>query len=193
MKYARRILVFLLGLLAVGCGSTQQDQIQRIVDSPIEITSNFDQETDFSKYTTWNWIPAPQGDDPRTGDAQTTEDIQQAVAGQMFSRGYRQLESGYDLIANYHLAVEPMTAKMINQMYGGQFPAYMTDIKGTASDEKWDQGTLILFLFDATNGQLVWRAAAEAQVTPNASPKQRQQRINEAVTMMLDKLPMRSK
>jgi hypothetical protein len=196
VRKARRILVVGLILVAVGCGGSQKDEVQRIVDSPIDIQSSYEPGTDFRQYKTWNWIPAPQGipSQPQGSmDPAFDQEIKEAVEGQMFSRGYRRVDSAYDLIANYHFAVEPLDMKMIDQMYGGQLPDYVTHIEGTDDQNlKWDQGTLIVFLFDAKNGQLVWRAAAQAEVTNKSSESQRQGRINKAVTMMLAKLPMQS-
>ena len=184
------IAVFLTTM--VGCTS-KSDEIQRIVDSPITVEADYEPGTDFSVYKTWNWIPAPQmpGQDPRTGDLEVTEDIKVAVDGEMFSRGYKRVASGYDLIANYHLAVEDVDAAYINEYYGGQYPQYKMDMPGTQDDkDKWREGTLILFFFDAKNGQLVWRGSAQAEVTGGeATPQQRETRIQKAVKMMFEAVP----
>jgi hypothetical protein len=190
MKGGWLLMVVLLAVL-VGC-TTKSGEVKRIVDSPIAVEANFEPGTDFSVYKTWNWIPAPQvpGQDPRTGDLDVTQDIQHAVGAEMFSRGYKRVDSAYDLIANFHLAVEDIDAAYINSVYDGQYPDYKMDMTGTADDNaKWQEGTLIIFFFDAKNGQLVWRGSAQAEVTDEATPEQREQRIAKAVKMMLEAIP----
>jgi hypothetical protein len=53
----------------------------------------------------------------------------------------------------------------------------------------YEEGTLILDIVDVKEHQLVWRGTAKAVVDENATPEQRQARIDQAVSMILDKYP----
>ena len=51
------------------------------------------------------------------------------------------------------------------------------------------EGTLLIDIIDAGARELAWRGTAEAEVHNEASPEQRQQRLNEAITKILDRFP----
>lgn len=192
MITGRPILAVLSLALLTGCGASKQDEVQRILDSPIEIESQFEPGTDFSRYHTWNWIPATQipGQDPRSNDTQLTNAIQEAVDSEMFTRGYQKVDSDFHLIANFFVAIEQVDRAYLEQHYQGNYPQYKVDMTGKQDDNvTWKEGTLVLFLFDASTGQLVWQASAEAEVTQDSTPVQKETRINKAVKMMLASLP----
>ena len=188
------LMVILIAAAIVGCTSKAKE-IQRVMDSPIAVDSQFEEGANFGQFASWNWIPMTQmpGQDPLTGDMDITKEIKEAFDGGMYTRGYRKVDSSYDLIANFHLASETVDKAYINEYYGGKYPEYKADMTGSKDDNKtWDEGTLIFFLFDPRNGQLVFQSSAQAEVTEGASIEQRHTRINKVVTMMLAELPKRS-
>jgi len=192
MKNIGCILIIVALVAAAGCTSKQKE-IQRIVDSPLVVESFAQEGVDFKQYSTWNWVPQPQTG-MESGGREPAIDaiIKDAFEGEMFSRGYRRVDSAYDLIANYHLAVEHIDKNYINTYYGGAYPDYKIDMKGTKDDNQvWDEGTLIFFVFDARNGQLVWQASVQAEVTDEASLEQSEARIKKAAKMMFEKSPKR--
>jgi hypothetical protein len=50
---------------------------------------------------------------------------------------------------------------------------------------------LIFFVFDARNGQLVWQASVQAEVTEGATREQSEARIKKATKMMFEHSPKR--
>ncbi len=185
------VMMVVLVTALVGC-TTKSSEIQKIMDSPITVEADYEPGTDFKQFKTWNWVPQPQmpGHDPRTGDLELTKIIQEAVGGEMFSRGFKRADSEYDLIANFHVALNTIDQDYINEYYKGEYPQYKMDMTGTKDDkEMWSEGTLILFFFDAKDGQLVWRGSAQAEVTEGASLKQRDARVKRAIKMMFDANP----
>ncbi len=192
MITGRPILAVLSLALLTGCGASKQDEVQRVLDSPIEVESQFEPGTDFSRYQTWNWIPTTHlpGQDPRSNDSEIANAIQEAVDSEMFVRGYKKVDTGFHLIANFFAATEQVDRAYLEQHYQGHYPQYKIDMTGKQDDNAtWKEGTLVLFLFDATTGQLVWQASAEAEVTLDSTPAQKGTRINKAVKMMLASLP----
>ena len=59
MMNAGRILIIIALVTVVGCTSKEKE-IQRIIDSPLTVESFAQEGVDFKKYSTWNWVPAPQ-------------------------------------------------------------------------------------------------------------------------------------
>jgi len=190
MKKVALIMVALVGI--VGCTSKQKE-IQRIVDSPLAVESFAQEGADFKQYNTWSWVPAPQTPmDKNSREAWMDATIKGAFEDEMFSRGYRRVDSAYDLIANYHLAVEQIDENYINTYYGGQYPEYKMDMKGDKDDKQmWQEGTLIFFVFDSRNGQLVWQASIQAEVTEGATREQSEARVKKATKMMFEHSPKR--
>ena len=190
MKKVALIMVALIAI--VGCTSKQKE-IQRIVDSPLTVESFAQEGVDFKTYNTWNWVPAPQTPmDKNSREAWIDETIKGAFEDEMFSRGYRRVDSAYDLIANYHLAVEQIDENYINTYYGGQYPEYKMDMKGDKDDKQtWQEGTLIFFVFDSRSGQLVWQASVQAEVTGESSREQSEARVKKATKMMFEHSPKR--
>lgn len=190
----RNLILFALLLAAVAGCTSKAKEIQRVMDSPIAVESHFEDGTDISQFSTWNWIPSTSvGHDPRSGDAQTTKLILEAFGGELFSKGYKQVGSGYNLIANFYLAQEHIDKAFINEYYGGNYPEYKADMTGKKDDNlTWEEGTLIFFLFDSSNGQLIYQSSAQAEITEGASMDQRTTRIKKAAKMMLTKLPSSS-
>ena len=189
----KKIALIMVALIAiVGCTSKQKE-IDRIVDSPLVVESFAQAGVDFKQYNTWNWVPMPQTGMEESGrDAAMDAMIKEAFEGEMFARGYRRADSAYDLIANYHLAVEHIDKDYINTYYGGNYPEYKVDMKGSKDDKQtWDEGTLIFFVFDARDGQLVWQASVQAEVTEGASREQSEARIKKATKMMFEHSPKR--
>jgi hypothetical protein len=191
----KKVALIVIALIAiVGCTSKQKE-IQRIVDSPLAVDSHVEEGTDFNRFATWNWVPMPKTgmEDERTRDAAITAMIEEAFETEMFSRGYRRVDSAYDLIANYHFAVEAIDEAYIDTYYGGKFPDYKVDMTGTKDDnQSWQEGTVIFFLFESRTGQLVWQASVQAEVTDKSTPEQAEARIKKAAKMMFEKFPKRS-
>ena len=77
---------------------------------------------------------------------------------------------------------------------GGYYPAYGYGYGGYwggggVDVYQYTEGTLILDLIEAKSKQLVWRGMAQGTIDENASPEQRERRLNEAVMRMLANFP----
>jgi hypothetical protein len=189
----KKVALIMVALIAIGGCTSKQKEIQRVIDSPLTVESFAQEGVDFKQYNTWNWVPKPQtGMEDGGPEAAFDGIIKEAFEGEMFSRGYRRADSAYDLIANYHLAVEQIDKNYINTYYGGNYPEYKVDMKGSKDDQQtWDEGTLIFFVFDARNGQLVWQASVQAEIAEGATREQSEARIKKATKMMFEHSPKR--
>jgi hypothetical protein len=170
--------------------------------SGLTIQSDFDPTADFSKFRTWDWIPNAGGDqssDPSGRDnAILRGRIQTAVANVLIDRGYKLNMDTPDFLVAYHIAFEEkLDLEVVNNYYGypyaGSYAAtWGPTIYGQEIQQReWEQGTLLLDILDGESGQLVWRGSAQAEVYPNSDPNERQSRINNAVSKVLDEFPPR--
>lgn len=179
-------------LLLTGC-STPNQEIKRIVDSPIAIDSQTSDDVDFGRFSTWSWLPVTSmnalglsSGDP--GDAETRAVIQDAVEAQLFKRGYRRVETAPDLVMNFYLAVDRISQDQI----GEYIPEYRVGVTGKDAKKAWSEGTLIIFAFDARTRQLAWRGSAQAEAHEEGLPMpEREKRLGRAIEAMMQTFPAR--
>lgn len=188
-------LIACILLVAVGCGSKNKE-IDRIIRSPIDYHSHLSPRADMSRYETWDWL-SPLVDDQAL-DKRQIEDgirlaIESAVNTRMEDRGYRRSVGSPDMVLNYHVAGRDIDKDYMRRVYDGNYdPKYRKNFDGPGrSQDNWTEGSIILFAFDSTSGELVWRSSATAEVTDEAPLDRRVERLNEAIKMMFTSFPGR--
>jgi len=195
MKFGRFVAIALFAALVAGCGTSAE--VQRILDSPIVVETALEEEADFSTYETWTWLELPANTelDPRIDNPEFTGNVDNAVEREMYTRGYRKDKAAPDLLVNGHAVFEEIDQNYISEKYNGSYyPEYQTEIqKGDKQRSKWQEGTIILFVFDARTRQMVYQASAQAEITDtkNTTPDQRKKRIDKAINLMMEKFPKR--
>ncbi len=160
--------------------------------SGMSIRSDFNPQADFSRYSTYAWLPAPQTGDPRVDNAILESRIKTAVDETLSAKGYRQVAADQaTFLVGYHLSIEGrMDATTVNSYYGyGWGPWYYGPGYQNTQVRYYDQGTLLIDIVDAQAKELAWRGTAEAEVRSEMTPEKRQQRVNEAVTKILQRFP----
>ena len=181
-----------LAIGVTGCGSSRDKEIQRILDSPIDYDSHLSAWANMGSYLTWSWVPMPKAVDvdPRASDPQLRSTIENAVGEQMSVRGYKRTNDAPDLYVNYHVTTQEITKQYIQHMYDGSYyPNYRMDFQG--SGKEWDEGSLLIFLFDAKSQQMVWQASATAEITDQAPEAKSAARLNTAIKTLFTSLPGR--
>lgn len=160
--------------------------------SGMTIRSDYNPGADFSKYSTYAWLPAPTTGDPRVDNALVEGRIKAAVDQELAAKGYRQVAADQATFwVGYHLSVEGrMDVNTVNSYYGygwgrGYYRPGYTDTQVTY----YDQGTLLIDVVDAQAKELAWRGSAEAEVRREMSPEDRTARINSAVAKILERFP----
>ena len=191
MVIARRLWIGLL-LFVVGCGG-MSGTAKRAYETPIAVNAQVNQEVSFKEYKTWSWMPG-LGD--RFPESLITRDhlvvLATAFKGEMFERGYEQASIQGDLMVNVQLAVERIDKDLIEDFYDGSYyPEYRTDMADKLP-KKWDEGTLVIFIFDAGSKQMVWQGTAQTEVTDEMPEKERQTRLERAMKELLASLPSRN-
>ena len=154
------------------------------------VSSHIQNGIDFGRYRTYDWGPAdalPTGDPRLDKDPFFQDHMQGAVERQMAARGFARAEDGHpDLLIHYHANVSRRID--INRLDRERGYCY-DDACGVRTVEK-EAGTLVLDVIDARTNRLVWRGWAQHGVEDMLRDRDRmEQRINDAVTRMLEQLP----
>ncbi|MCZ6767200.1 MAG: DUF4136 domain-containing protein [bacterium] len=187
--------LMILVVLLAGC-SGKDKEIQRILDSPIDYTSHVSPHAEFKRYGTWDWVPVPKGlqSDPRASDPDLRARIEEAVTKQMDIRGYRKTRNASDMMVNYHVAFQRIDKDYMKQLYDGKYlPAYRMDFKGSGKAKgEWEEGSIIVFVFETKTQELIWQSSAKAEITGGQAPDDKAvTRLNNAILNMFSSLPGR--
>lgn len=196
MDMSSRIVVLVALVIGIGgCGSSRDKEIQRILDSPVDYDSHLSAWVKMESYVTWSWVPMPKAVnvDPRASNPQLRGAIESAVASQMKVRGYTASSDAPDLYANYHVVTQQINKQYVQQMYNGSYwPQYRMDYEGSSKDRnQWEEGLLVIFLFDAKSEQMVWQGTATAEITDEAPEQKSVERLDTVIKTLFTSLPGR--
>lgn len=151
---------------------------------------DYDASANFGAYHTYTWLlgkQEPTGD-KRVDNSLVDNRIRAAVSARLQAKGYTISANGKpDFYVAYHVAVKDRMKGSSTQQYIGDF-AYGTFT--TISDiHSYNEGDLLVDIVDAGSKQLVWRGAAQAEVDPGMTPKERDARINRVIDDMFAHFP----
>ena len=166
--------------------------------SGISVSSDFDPAADFSKLKTFAWQDPPQGMEGWSGRVSqlTHERIRSAIDDTLVARGYAKAASpeSADFEVTYRAAVKreieayPATTSVGYGHYGRGGYGYGYGYGGTEI-RTYDRGTLVIDVFDPRAKKLMWRGTAKGTVDEDRSPEEREERVREAVAMVLERFP----
>ncbi|MCK5617945.1 MAG: DUF4136 domain-containing protein [Candidatus Krumholzibacteria bacterium] len=182
MIFTKRLYVALMVIALAGCGS-------RSYDTHVQIDSQTHPEADFAGYKTWDFL---QYNADLTGmgvleDADFRLQLGNTIEKAMSDRRFQRVFESPDLHVGYHAAKEAVTEAQLREWYSKQ-DWELPDVRSYAQD-RWEKGQLLLFIFDAKTGEMLWRASAEAMGDDSMPKKDRQALVERAVQQMLDTMP----
>ena len=156
--------------------------------SGISTTTDYDPQVDFSGFSTYDWIDS-QGE----VDNITSSRIRQSVDAAMSAKGFTQSSSNPDLAVSYQISsAERRSFNTVNAGWGGGYGWGgwgMGMGTSTTTENVWQEGTLILGIFDTSTKNLVWTGTATTDIDGSRSPQQRQELIDSAVNKMMGDFP----
>jgi len=156
--------------------------------SGISTTTDYDPAVDFSGFATYDWVDS-QGD----VDNITSSRIRQSVDGAMVARGFSQSSSNPDLAISYQVSsAERRSFNTVNSGWGGGYGWGgwgMSMGTSTTTENVWQEGSLILGIFDTSTKNLVWTGTATTDIDGSRSPADRQELIDSAVAKMMGDFP----
>ncbi len=195
MKGRLIILPAVTALLLGGCGGSHSSSEQIKYDLPVAVDAHYEEGVDFSKYRTWMWVPSVRksSGNERLDDPEFRDVLGTAIQKEMFKRGYVLVDSDPDLVVNGFVSQQKIDKKYIEENFEGEYaPDYYADLPdGGSRKSSWEEGTLMLFIYDAAKGQVVWYGTAQTEVHKRAVDGLWQERVQSLVAQLLDSLPSR--
>jgi hypothetical protein len=166
-----------------------------------DVTYNFDQKADFTKYKTYKWVTIKDAEQP---DELTAKMIVQAIDTQLAAKGLKKVEGGdADLLVAFQVAVSKekevtsySTGYGMGPGWGGRWYGGYGGYGGgttTATTSTILIGSLALDMYDSAAKTLVWRGLASKQIDPKAKPEKRQKNLDKGMAKLLKNFPPKPK
>lgn len=163
-----------------------------------DVSYNFDQQADFSRYKTYRWVDVPGVAD--TLDPLTKQQIRDAIDRQLAQKGLSATTGDpADLYVAFQTAVREQQQLTLwdsgfglgpawgGRWYGRYYRGGMT----TATTSTIYVGSLALDIYDAGAKKLVWRGIASKQVDTRANPEKRAKNLDKGMKKLLKDFPPR--
>ena len=189
------IYFMLLAMLITACGSS------------VSVTSDYDKDTDFSKYSTFSYFGWADNSDALL--TQFDKDrIETAFGNEFANRGWTVNQTDGDAIVSLYIVVDQKTSYSSytdhynNGMYGGMYAGRygyryggygmgMGTSTTTTTENTYEEGTLIVDVFDAKDKKQIWQGIGKGTVNENKS--KREERIQSAVAKIMNEFPVQPK
>jgi hypothetical protein len=156
-----------------------------------DVTYNFDQDTDFSKFKTYKWVSiknAQQVDDI------TARQITAAIEAALAKKGLTKTDAdNADLYIAYQTAVGSQKQWNAYSTGWGYGPRWGGMGMTTATPEIIHTGQLDLDMYDSANKRLVWRGTVAKTIDPKANPEKRQKNLDKSLEKLLKNYPPKKK
>jgi len=148
-----------------------------------DVRYDYDPQTDFSGFKTFDWMQVPEKADM---NSLVIQRIKNAVNAELKAKGLTLTSNNPDFLIAKHLGKKDQV-KVTDWGYSYGRRGY----RGTAggSVHQYEEGSLILDFVDAKSKKMIWRGAAKAQVQYVDTPKKIDSLINEAVKEILKEYP----
>ena len=169
------------------------------IASAQDVSYNFDQKADFSKYKTYKWVTVKDAEQP---DQLVAKQISDAIEKQLSAKGLTRTDSdAADLYVAYQVAVSKekevtawntgygMGPGWGGRWYGGYYGGGTT----TTTSSTIYIGSLALDMYDTGSKQLIWRGVASKQIDTKASPEKRQKNLDKGMAKLLKNYPPKKK
>lgn len=162
--------------------------------SGVDVTTDWLPGVSFADMTTYTWIET----DAHSNDTFTHARIRASVDSAMASRGFRIGDSDADLAVGYKVTTDQQRSFSTVSTgwgtgyrwgWGGRSTVGVSRTTSTTRVNEWEEGTIILSLFDTGTKDMVWTGSATARLDPDRSPQERQERIDEAIEKMMRDFP----
>ena len=165
-----------------------------------DVSYNFDQQADFTKYKTYKWVAVK---DQEVLDELTVKQINGAIEKQLAAKGLT-LATGAtaDLFVAYQVAVTKEkelqtwdSGYAMGPGWGGRYYGgyYGGGGMSTATTSTIYIGSIAMDMYDATTKKLVWRSLASKQIDTKANPEKRQKNLDMGLAKMMKNSPPKVK
>ncbi|HEX6223593.1 MAG TPA: DUF4136 domain-containing protein [Chryseolinea sp.] len=172
-------LLFVLAIGLVACSS-------------ITTSYDYDKTVDFTKYKTYNFTPEAL----KLGVQELNrERLIAAIDREMTSRGFTKADNPDALIDLLGKMEEKRTATATTSgggMYGYGRYGYGGGFSTTQVNyNDYTEGTLFINFIDRASEKIVWQGRGTKTLSETATPEKRERNINEGVSMIYQKFPVK--
>ncbi len=177
-------IVLAVALLTLGCSSLQ-------------VSQDYDIETDFSGLNTFVWKSANQ---EKTGDIRVDNPlldarIRAAVQRALTAKGFRKSPTGAaDFTVSYvfqiHTKIRSDNVRTgVGFGFGGSGSFGSVGVSSGGNVREFDEGMLVIDLTDPGGSRLLWRGTAIRPISPRSDPAQITADVDETVNKILAQFP----
>ncbi len=146
-------------------------------------------EQSFDDFKTWCWLKGCevtyQGPD-YLYDQRVVDEIANAIAYNMYQKGFEQSDDSSDLMVNFFMIVKEDSAEIVDN-YDGFMPEIGWLDSAYPEYQKFLKGSLIIDVIDRKKSEIVWRSSTERYMEMN--PLYDKAEIWSAVEKAMKKLP----
>jgi len=141
-----------------------------------KISVDYDRDVDFSRYSTYTWregrpVPNPLID----------KRVLDAIDRQLSSRGWTKADAAPTAIVVYS------AGRDVHRQLNGWNSGPRWSGFGTVTVEEKQIGQLLVDIYDAFDGRLLWRGFASDTISDN--PEKNQKRLNDAAAKLFKQFP----
>jgi hypothetical protein len=149
-----------------------------------DVSYNYAQGTDFSKFKTYKWVNIPGAEAP---NQLLDQQIKQAIDSQLAAKGFIKTEADIaDLYVGYQVSISQQQQW---NAYGMGGMGWRMGGMATATSSTIQIGTLGFDVYDQAGKQLIWRGSATKTLNPPKDPEKKQKNLNNAVAKLLKDFP----
>jgi hypothetical protein len=168
-------LVVLMGVILIICGAALAQ----------DVSYNYAQGTDFSKFMTYKWVNIPGAEAP---NQLLDQQIKQSIDSQLAAKGFIKTAADIaDLYVGYQVSISQQ--QQWNAYSMGGMGWRMGGGMATATSSTIQIGTLGFDVYDQSGKQLIWRGSATKTLNPPKDPSKKQKNLNNAVAKLLKDFP----
>ena len=151
------------------------------------VKTDYDRETDFSRYRTYCWQNVHTQDDPFWVDR-----IKAAVDSALTAKGWTKVESGGGVsIMAMEMTEQHRTLNTYYDNYGGGWGWRWGGFGGlgtaTTTEDVYSVGTLVVDMFDTAAKRIIWRGSASETISQKSGKNIRN--LDRAVQKMFEHFP----
>jgi hypothetical protein len=168
----------------------------------INVRTNYDHNVAFADLHTFCWVPAPAWlhNDPRLHMDLLEPLVQNNVVSQLTAKGFQQTDcAAADFQVTFHPALHDQfieTPSLDSQQGGVTIYTYSPETGGQLWKSSSDtmlynerEGSLVIAIIQPKSRRAIWKGVASAKLLSQASVAQREQRVQTAVRMVMEKFP----
>jgi hypothetical protein len=155
---------------------------------------DFESGADFSRYHTYQWLPAPRPAKAQAGPFDSSimdTRVKRILEAELAARGYQPGEPGqsdFQVVCYPHRQSSRSSQPHLGVGLG--FGPVGLGVGAPVGERKVESiGSLVMEIQDGRNGQVVWKGTAESALRTSDSPGEADAAVQSAVRALLKKFP----